>query len=84
MYLADTLSRAYLPEAHVCVLAQERADVDHALSLALPPDRAQQLQHASAMTRLCRNSKRSFSRGGLKGSLRYPKSSMPTSIFRMS
>ena len=48
MYLADTLSRAYLPDAQICGVAQELVDVDHTLSLALPPDRIQQLQHASA------------------------------------
>ena len=47
MYLADTLSHAYLPKAHLCV-GSELADVDHALPLALPSDRVQQLQHASA------------------------------------
>ena len=48
MYLADTLSHAYLPDAQICGIVQELVDVNHTLSLALPPDRIQQLQHASA------------------------------------
>ena len=48
MYLADTLSRAYLPEANICTMSQELAEVDHTLSLALTPERLQQFQHASA------------------------------------
>ena len=48
MYLADTLSRAYLPEQQVGTLALEVAQVDHTLTLALPQERVHQLQHASA------------------------------------
>ena len=47
MYLADTLSRAYLSDVHVGEVAQELVDVDHTLSLALPTDQIQQLRHAS-------------------------------------
>ena len=48
MYLADTLSRAYLLDAQVCMIARDLAEVDHTVSLALPADQIQQLQHASA------------------------------------
>ena len=43
VYLSDTLSHAYLPEANACTVSQELAEVDHTLSLALTPER---LQHA--------------------------------------
>ena len=48
MYLADTLSRAYLPHAQVCAVAQELVDIDQAMSLTLPADQLQRIQHASA------------------------------------
>ena len=48
LYLADTLSHAYLPEAHCCTVAVECADIDHTSALALPPERVQQFKHASA------------------------------------
>ena len=48
MYLADTLSRAYLPEAKVGESALEVAGVDHTAMLTLPTERLQQLSHASA------------------------------------
>ena len=48
MYLADTLSRAHLPEVQACELALEVAGIDHTSTLALPVERLHQLQHASA------------------------------------
>ena len=48
MYVADTLSRAHLPEAQVGELALEVAGVDHTAMLALPAERLHQLQHTSA------------------------------------
>ena len=48
MYLADTLSRAHLPEVQACELALEVAGIDHTSTLALPAERLHQLQHASA------------------------------------
>ncbi len=39
MYLADTLSRAFLAEASVCSVLQECNDVDHAEMLALSPEK---------------------------------------------
>ena len=48
MHLADTLSRAYLSETHCCTVAAECADIDHTSTLALPPERVQQFQQASA------------------------------------
>ena len=48
MFLADTLSRAYLPEVNTCEFAQNLENVNHTSSLALSDDRLQQLKHASA------------------------------------
>jgi len=48
IYLANTLSRAHLPEVQACELALEVAGIDHTSTLALPAERLHQLQHASA------------------------------------
>ena len=47
MYLADTLSRAYPPDAQVCTMTHDFEEVGQKLSLTLPADRIQQLKHAS-------------------------------------
>ena len=36
MYLADTLSRAYLLEMHTCAVTEELKEIDHTLALASP------------------------------------------------
>ena len=48
MYLADTLSRAYLPEVHTCDFTDKLEKVDHTLSLAITADRLQQIKHVSS------------------------------------
>ena len=48
MYLADTLSRAYLPEVHVCDFTKELKEIDHTLTLAITADRLQQIKHVSS------------------------------------
>ena len=48
MFLADTLSRAYLSEVNPCEVAQEHETVDHRSSLLVTDERWQQLQFASA------------------------------------
>ena len=45
MFLADTLSRAYLPEVNTCKFLRQLEDVDHSKSLALSDDRIQQFKH---------------------------------------
>ena len=47
MFLADTLSRAYLPEVCLCDVAQECETVDHRMTLPVTKERWQQLQFAS-------------------------------------
>ena len=48
MYLADTLSRAYLPEVNACDLILELEDIDHKQQLAVSKECLQQINHASA------------------------------------
>lgn len=45
VYLADTLSQAYLPEVHTCAFTEELEEVDHTLALAITADCLQQIQH---------------------------------------
>ena len=48
MFLADTLSRAYLPEVNSCHFSQKLEDIDHRISLPVSKARWQQIKHASA------------------------------------
>ena len=48
MLIADTLSRAHLPEANASVSVQEFEEVDHRVNLPLSDARWQQVTHASA------------------------------------
>ena len=48
MFLADTLSRAYLPEVNSSELTQELEGVDHKLLLPVSEARWQQIEHPSA------------------------------------
>ena len=48
MFLADTLSRAHLPDVGACEFSQTLEDVDHTASLSFSDDRLQQVRHASA------------------------------------
>ena len=48
MYLADTLSRAFLPEVNACEFTQELESVDHRAFLPVSNKRWQQIKHPSA------------------------------------
>ena len=48
MFLADTLSRAFLPEIHMCYFLQDLGSIDHTMSLELSNERLQQFKHVSA------------------------------------
>lgn len=52
MYLADTLSRAYLPEVCACEIAKECETIDHRTTLPVTDKRWQQLQLASEQDRV--------------------------------
>ena len=47
MYLADTLSRAYIPEVNVCAFVHELDELDHRESFPVSQEGRQQLNHAS-------------------------------------
>ena len=38
MFLADTLSRAYLPDVSACEFVQSLEKIDHTFSMALEPE----------------------------------------------
>ena len=48
MFLADTLSRAFLPKAHVSALVHELEEIDHKASLPVSDARWHQIENASA------------------------------------
>ena len=48
MFLADTLSRAFLPEIHMCNFSKDLGSIDHKMSLELSNERLQQFKHVSA------------------------------------
>ena len=48
MFLAEPLSRAFLPEVNTCDLTKELEEVDHRASLPVSQERWQQIRHASA------------------------------------
>ena len=48
MYLADTLSRAFLPEVNACEFTQALESVDHLAFLPVSNKRWKQIKHASA------------------------------------
>ena len=48
MFLADTPTRAFLPEVNTCEFAKELEEVDHRASLPVSQERWQQIRHASA------------------------------------
>ena len=48
MYIADTLSRAYLDQVHTCHSVTDLEGIDHTRSLSLTDERLQQFVHISA------------------------------------
>jgi len=48
IFLADTLSRAFLPEVNACEFRKELEEVDHRASLPVSGDRWQKIKHVSA------------------------------------
>ena len=48
MYLADTLSRAHLPEVNTCAFTHQLEETDHTALLAIPPDQLERIKQASA------------------------------------
>lgn len=48
MLIADTLSRAHLPDVNASVFVRQFQEVDHRANLAVSDTRWQQVTHASA------------------------------------
>ena len=48
MLVADTSSRAYLPEVNPCIFVRDLEEVDHRANLPVSDERWQQLTHVSA------------------------------------
>ena len=48
MFLADTLSRAYLPEVNACEFSQKLESMDHTMSLALSDAHLVEIKHVSS------------------------------------
>jgi hypothetical protein len=48
LFLADTLSRAYLPEVRACSISEAFEEIDHTMALELPKERLQQFEHMPA------------------------------------
>ena len=46
--VADTLSRAYLPEVNSRIFVREMEEVDHSANLPVSDERSQQLTHVCA------------------------------------
>ena len=63
MYLADTLSRAYIPEVNVCDFVHELEELDHRVSLPVSQERWQQLNHASENDNVCRELRATIQNG---------------------
>lgn len=82
MHLADTLSRAYLKETHCCTVAAECANIDHISTLALPPERVHQFQHASADDPVLVELRRTIAQGWPTSKAEVPSTLRPYYDFR--
>ena len=63
MYLADTLSRAYIPEVNVCDFVHELEELDHRESLPVSQERWQQLNDASENDNVCQQLRATIQNG---------------------
>ena len=75
MFLADTLSRAYLHDINACEFSQQLEEVDHTVLLAMTEERLQQLTHASSHDPVLRVLQETICRGWPES-----KSDVPDSI----
>ena len=82
MYLADTLSRAYIPEVNVCDFVYELEELDHRESLPVSQERWQQLNHASENDNVCRELRATIQNGWPENN--FGGSGMRASLLRLS
>ena len=77
MYLADTLSRAYIPEVNVCDFIHELEELDHRESLPVSQERWQQLNHASENDNVCRQLRATIQNGWPENKSEVPECVLP-------
>ena len=77
MYLADTLSRAYIPEVNVCDFVHELEELDHRESLPVSQERWQQLNHASENDNVCQQLRATIQNGWPENKSEVPECVLP-------
>ena len=77
MYLADTLSRAYIPEVKVCDFVHELEELDHRESLPVKQERWQQLNHASENDYVCQQLRATIQNGWPETKAEVPECVLP-------
>ena len=77
MYLADTLSRAYIPEVNVCDFVHELEELDHRESLPVSQERWQQLNHATENDNVCRELRATIQNGWPENKSEVPECVLP-------
>ena len=77
MFLADTLSRAYLTGVHVCSFSQELEVIDHTVSLAIPVAQLQRLKNVSSSDPVMRTLRDTIQRGWPPSKSGIPESMYP-------
>ena len=77
MYLADTLSRAYIPEVKVCDFVHELEELDHRESLPVSQERWQQLNHASENDYVCQQLRSTIQNGWPETKAEVPECVLP-------
>ena len=77
MYLAATLSRAYIPEVNVCDFVHELEELDHRDSLPVSQERWQHLDHASEIDNVYQQLRATFQNGWSENKSEVPKFVLP-------
>ena len=77
MYLADTLSRAYIPEVNVYDFVHELEELDHRESLPGSQERWQQLNHASENDNVCQQLRATIQNGWPENKSEVPECVLP-------
>ena len=77
MYMADTLSRAFIPEVNVCDFVHELEELDHRESLPVRQERWQQLNHASENDNVCRELRATIQNGWPENKSEVPECVLP-------
>lgn len=82
MHLADTLSRAFLPESTAVVEIQNLEHINHVDSLAMAPDDIQQLQLAAAQDVAMQELRQTIHQGWPDNKAQTPEAARPFFAFR--